>query len=88
MKNHMLLFSDKKLALKEFSSGSQYLPIPQDYRTIGQNPILNCLVDQMKQDSVLSEKYPDQATLAKGIIEALLETRKISWPKWFYFDVF
>ena len=77
----MLLFSDQKLALKEFSR-SQYLPVPQDYKTRAKNPILSCLVDQMKQDSELSEKYPDQATLLKGIIEAL-ETRKISWPNGF-----
>ena len=77
----MLLFSDTKLALKKLSR-SLYLPVPQDYMTIGKNPILSCLVDQMKQDSELSKKYPDQATLLKGIIEAL-ETRKISWPNGF-----
>ena len=79
----MLLFSDQKLALKEFSR-SQHLPVPLVYRTRGKNPILSCLVDQMKQDSELSKKYPDQATLLKSIIEAL-QTRKISWPWWSYF---
>ena len=61
---------------------SHYLPVPQDYNTIGKNPILICLIDQIKQDSELSEKYPDQATLLKDIIDAL-ETREISWPKSF-----
>ena len=61
---------------------SQYLPLPQDYMTIRKNPILICLVDQIKQDSELSEKYPDQASLLKDIIDAL-ETREIFWPKSF-----
>ena len=57
-------------------------PLPRNYKTLGKNPILICLVDQIKQDSELSEKYPDQATLLKDIIDAL-ETREISWPKSF-----
>ena len=74
----MVLFSDRELALKGFFR-SQSLPVPQAYWIIGKNPILSCLVDQMKQDSILSAKYPNKATLLKGIIEDL-EARKISWP--------
>ena len=61
---------------------SHSLPFPQDYSIIGKNPILSCLVDQMKQDSKLSTKYPNQATFLKSIIKDL-EARKISWPNRF-----
>ena len=73
-----LSFSDKRLAVKNFTR-SQSLPFPQDYRTRGVNPILICLLDQMKADHELSEKYASQAALLDGIISAL-ETERMHWP--------
>ena len=75
---YFCLFSDKRLALKSFSR-SQSLPYPQDYNTIGMNPILSCLLDQMKHDQELSIKYPSQTALIDDIISAL-ETGRIRWP--------
>ena len=75
------LFSDKILALKEFSR-SKHLPVPQHYFSFGINPILSCLVDQIKQDFALSQRYPDQATLLRCIFEGL-ETGTILWPRGF-----
>ena len=63
---------------------SQYLPVPQDYWTIGKNPILFCIVDQIKQDSELVEEYSDQVILVNGITEAL-RIGQISWPFWAVF---
>ena len=54
----------------------------QDYNFIGKNPILSCLLDQVKQDPELSEKYCNQATLLKDIIEGV-EGNKIFWPNEF-----
>ena len=78
---YFCLFSDKRLALKSFSR-SQSLPYPQDYKTIRQNPILSCLLDQMQYDQELSEKYPNESSLLDDIISAL-ETGKILWPSAF-----
>ena len=78
---YFCLFSDKRLALKSFSR-SQSLPYPQDYKTIGMNPILSCLLDQMKHDQELSIKYPSQTALIDGIISAL-ETGRIQRPSAF-----
>ena len=74
-------FSDKRLALIRFSR-SQFLPYPQDYKTKGKNPILICLLDQMKHDQELSIKYPSQTALIDDIISAL-ETGRIRWPSAF-----
>ena len=74
----MQLFSDKELAMKNFCR-SHSLPLPQNYAIRGKNPILSCLFDQIKQDAELSEKYYDQATLLRDIIEGL-KGNKISWP--------
>ena len=63
-------------------SRSESLPYPQDYRTVGKNPILMCLLDQMKPDQELSKKYPNQAALLDDIIAAL-ETKRINWPSAF-----
>ena len=78
---YFCLFSDKRLILKGFSR-SESLPYPQNYRTVGNNPILICLVDQMKPNQELSKKYPNQAALLDHIIAAL-ETEKINWPSAF-----
>ena len=78
---YFCLFSDKRLILKGFSR-SESLPYPQNYRTVGNNPILMCLVDQMKPNQELSKKYPNQAALLDHIIAAL-ETEKINWPSAF-----
>ena len=78
---YFCLFSDKRLALKSFSR-SQSLPYPQDYMTIGMNPILSCLLDQMKHDQELSIKYPSQTALIDDITSAL-ETGRIQWPSAF-----
>ena len=75
------LFLNKKLTLKNFER-SQFLPQPQDYWTAGKNPILSCLLDQMKYDQELSEKYPNESSLLDDIISAL-ETGKILWPSAF-----
>ena len=64
-----LFFSDKRLALKNFAR-SKSLPYPQDYFTFGKNPKLVCLLDQMKADQELSEKYPSQQALLNEIISA------------------
>ena len=72
------------MTVKGFSR-SKSLPVPQDYYILGldlSSPILSCLVDQMKQDSELSKKYPDQATLLKSMIDDL-DSKKISWPNRF-----
>ena len=74
----MQLFSDKELAMKNFCR-SHSLPIPQNYAISGKNPILSCLLDQIKQDIELSEKYFDQAALLDDIFEGI-KTKKISWP--------
>ena len=68
-------------------SRSQSLPYPQDYSTKGKNPIFSCLLDQMKHDQELSEKYPSQRgsrqrALLYDIISAL-ETERIHWPSSF-----
>ena len=73
--------SDKRLALKNFAR-SKSLPYPQDYNTVGNNPKLSCLLDQMKADQELSEKYPSQQALLNEIISAL-ETEIINWPSTF-----
>ena len=78
---YFCLFSDKRLALKSFSR-SQSLPCPQYYKAIGNNPILSCLLDQMKHDQELSIKYPSQTALIDDIISAL-ETGRIRWPSAF-----
>ena len=75
------LFSDKRLALKRFSR-SQSLPYPQDYNTLGHNPILSCLLDQMKYGQELSIKYTSQTALIDDITSAL-ETGRIQWPSAF-----
>ena len=59
-------------------SRSESLAYPQDYRTVGKNPILICLLDQMKCDQELSTKYPNQSALLDDIIAAL-ETERINW---------
>ena len=61
---------------------SKSLPYPQDYNTVGNNPKLSCLLDQMKADQELSEKYPSQQALLNEIISAL-ETEIINWPSTF-----
>ena len=78
---YFFLFSDKRLILKSFTR-SESLPYPQDYRTVGKNPILICLLDQIKPDQELSKKYPNQAALLDDIIAAL-ETERINWPSAF-----
>ena len=78
---YFCLFSDKRLALKSFSR-SQSLPCPQYYKAIGNNPILSCLLDQMKHDQELSIKYPSQTALIDDIILAL-EAGIIQWPSAF-----
>ena len=78
---YFCLFSDKRLALKSFSR-SQSLPCPQYYKAIGNNPILSCLLDQMKHDQELSIKYPSHTALIDDIISAL-ETGRIRWPSAF-----
>ena len=78
---YFCLFSDKRLALKSFSR-SQSLPYPQDYMTTGLNPILSCLLDQMKYDQELSIKYPSQTAFIDDITSAL-ETGRIQWPSAF-----
>ena len=78
---YFCLFSDRRLALKRFSR-SQSLPYPQYYKTIGMNPILSCLLDQMKHDQDLSIKYPSQTALIDDIT-SVLETGRIQWPSAF-----
>ena len=72
------IFSDKRLAWKSFKI-AQSLPYPQDYRMLGNNPILSCLLDQMKHDQELSNKSSSQKALVNEII-AGLETERIYWP--------
>ena len=67
--------------MKSFSR-SQSLPYPQYYKTIGMNPILSCLLDQMKHDQELSIKYPSQTALIDDIT-SVLETGRIQWPSAF-----
>ena len=73
-----LCFSDNKLALKNLSR-SQSLPYPQVYKTVGTNPILSCILDQMKPDQELLNKYPNQKAMLDETIAAL-ETGRIHWP--------
>ena len=77
----MLSFSDKELDLKDFCR-SLSQPMAQDYNFIGKNPILSCLLDQIKQGPEMSEKYGNQETLLKDIIEGL-EGNKIFLPNEF-----
>ena len=70
-----------KKTLKSYTR-SQSLPDPQDYKTRGKNPILSCLLDQMKPDQELSEKFSNQTALLDNIIAAL-ETERIHWPSAF-----
>ena len=74
----LTFFSDKRLARKSFKI-SQSLPYPQDYRMLGNNPILSCLVDQMKHDQELSNKSSSQTALVNEIITGL-DTERINWP--------
>jgi hypothetical protein len=78
---YFCLFSDKRLALKSFSR-SQSLPYPQNYKFVGKNPILSCLLDQMKHDQELSINYASQTALIDDITSAL-ETGRIQWPSAF-----
>ena len=66
--------------MKNFAR-SWSLPYPQDHMTC-KNPILSCLLDQMKTDQELSEQYPSQRALLNDIISAL-ETERINWPSSF-----
>ena len=67
--------------MKNFAR-SKSLPYPQDYNTVGNNPKLSCLLDQMKADQELSRKHPSQRALLNDIISAL-ESERINWPSSF-----
>ena len=67
-------------------SRSQSLANPQNYMTCGKNPILICLLDQMKQDQELSNKFPNHTALLDATIAAL-ETGRISWQNTFNFNL-
>ena len=54
--------------------------------TCGKNPILICLLDQMKHDQELSDKFPDHTALLNAIIAAL-ETGIIIWQSTFNFHL-
>ena len=73
-----LSFTDIKLSLKKLNL-SENLPMPKDYSTRGENPILDCLLDQIKQDFMLSKTYRTQKTLLEDIISSL-RNNEIIWP--------
>ena len=73
-----LSFTDIKLSLKKLSL-SENLPMPKGYSTRGENPILDCLLDQIKQDFMLSKTYRTQKTLLEDIISSL-RNNEIIWP--------
>ena len=59
---------------------SETLSSPLGYRSLEQNSILKCVVDQSKNDIQLSQSFDLGSDLLAAIIDAL-ENGSIKWPK-------
>ena len=76
----MIDLSDSSLNMVNFDR-SISLPCPQGYKKRNCNPILECLVDQIK--NISDEKTTSEAILEKVIMG--LKNKQISWPADFKF---